>query len=155
MQSCIPIPKGPWLQTTCLTFLCCHSTASWNLRRLSAERGKIDLLAGFCGLTRLYWRVVCLRQLSLYSAGSCISLLLAKRQAGSDIFEAQCCRTDLLTFWDRGKLHFHAELHTQKPMTSDHMPDFSLLSFHSPLKLGLCGPKRLYWRVVCLWQLSL
>ena len=66
----------------------------------------------------------------------CISLLLAERQAGSDIFEAQCCRTDLLTFWDRGKVHFHGELHTdtQRPMTSDHMPDFPLLSFHSLLK---------------------
>ena len=35
---------------------------------------------------------------------------------------------------DRGKFHLHAALHTQRPTTSDPMPDFSLLSFHSPLQ---------------------
>ena len=64
-------------------------------------------------------------------------LALSERQTGSDIFEAQWCRTDLLTFWDRGKLNFHGELHTQRLITSDHTPDFSLLSFQCPWNLWL------------------
>ena len=160
------ISKDPSLQTTCLTYFCCHSTASWNLRLLSAERGQVDLLAGACGLKRLYWRVICLQQLSRYRwhLHFCVVGQAANRLCH---FWSRGLAADLLTFWDREEFHLHAALHIKRLIRSDHMLVVFQLSFHSLKSLtsvswvgqswpaSLCGHKRIYWRVVCLRQLPI
>ena len=64
-----------------------------------------------------------------------VSLLLAKQQRGSDSCWKHSAATDLLTFLDREKSDLRAALHTQRPITSDRIPDLSLLSFHCPRSL--------------------
>ena len=236
MQSCIP--KDPSLQTTCLTCLCFFFfTAPWNPWLLSAERNKVDLLAGACGPNLLYRSVVNLRQLSqkcwhwhfsfvgwaangLWNFWSTVlttvtfwlldlliwraTYLHADLHAQKTINSAQhawlvlhiplksmtfvsrggetepfrpkttllkrcifatavskvltftfrscwpsgkqalkfwstVLPTDLLTFWDPREILFARRLANSKIITWDHMPDFSLPSFHSPLKsLSFC-----------------
>ena len=66
--------------------------------------------------------------------GICISLWLAKRRKQALTCWKHSAAEQIFCFLRPRKLHFHVGLHTQRPMTSDHMRDFPLVSSHSLLK---------------------
>ena len=135
---------------------------------LSSERVKVDQLAGACVAQNGFTEELLFATAVPIVLKLSFSFCLPRGRQAPKLLKYSVDDGDL-TFWDQWKSHFHAALQTQRPITSGRMPDFSLLSYHSPLNLltlsserckvdrvaGACGAKWLYSRVVSLRQLSL
>ena len=97
------------------------------------------------------------KEISRLFAIPCLACWPSGKQALK--FWSSVLPTGLLTIWDGEKSHLHAASLTQRPITSDHMPDFAFLSYDWPWNLSdFCQPrrekfsiKRLYPRAVCLF----